>query len=92
MCMVSVIGDHFQGTIPKPYQPDPFAWIQTITRAEFDTLKNEVAELKKLLMAAKAYDAATGQPDCEMGEKIDLLRKVAKAVGVDLDDVLKEKT
>ena len=43
------------------------------------------------LRLPKEYDERTGQPDCEVDEKMDLLRKVAKLVGIDLDDVLKPK-
>lgn len=32
------------------------------------------------------------EPECEVDEKMDLLRKVAKLVGIDLDDVLGKQT
>lgn len=73
------------GTITIYPQPE-------ISRAEFDELKRQVAEMKELLKRAKAYDEATGQADCEMDEKMDILRKVAKMVGVDLGDVLGKAT
>ena len=51
----------------------------------------EIGEaMKELLKAAKKFDEATGQPDCEMKEKVDLLRKIAKMVGVDFEEVLKK--
>lgn len=56
-----------------------------VSRAEFDALKKEVEELKKLLKAAKEFDTATGQPDCEIEEKTEFLRKLAEFLGVDLD-------
>jgi len=59
-----------------------------ITRAEFDALKAEVAQMKELLKRAKEYDERNHEPDCEVEEKMDLLRKVAKLVGVNLDDVI----
>lgn len=65
--------------------------ITEVSRLEFDALKREVIELKKLLKAAKKFDEATGQPDCEMGEKIAIIRKVAEAVGVNLDEIFKPK-
>jgi hypothetical protein len=55
------------------------------SQAEFDKLKAEVAELVKLLKRAKKYDKDNGEPDCELDEKMALLRKMAKLVGVDLD-------
>jgi hypothetical protein len=41
-----------------------------ITRDEFDELKREVADMKELLKRAKEYDERTGQPDCEIDEKM----------------------
>jgi len=88
-------------TNPFPGAPNtnPFpapSWPQTlppppISRAEFEDLKKEVADMKELLTRAKAYDAANGEPDCEIDSKMDLLRMVAKWVGVELDDVITRK-
>lgn len=95
MCAVSNIGDFYGRTVPERYpwvQPNLPNTVITlppeITKAEFDALKREVEELKKLLTAAKAFDAATGQPDCEQDEKVALLKRIAELVGVDLDEVL----
>ena len=49
--------------------------VTRVTRSEFDNLKQEVQELKKLLIRTKKYDEETGQPDCEA------LRNIAKIVG-----------
>ena len=98
MCIVSNVGTGWGETFP-----DRYPWIQPyvqplappipvtvpgVSQEEFDRLKREVEELRKLLVAAKAFDAATGQPDCEVDEKVALIRKVAEYVGVDLEDVL----
>jgi hypothetical protein len=56
-----------------------------VTKDEFDALKEEVESLKKLLKAAKIYDDETGQPDCEIEEKMDMIKKYAESLGVDLD-------
>ena len=69
----------------RPNQP-------AISREEFDALKKEVADMKELLKRAKAYDERNGEPNCEIDEKMDLLRRVAKLVGVSLDDVLGAKS
>jgi len=45
--------------------------------------------MKELLKKAKIYDEENGEPDCEVEEKFDLIRKIAKLVDVDLEDVLK---
>lgn len=100
MCTVSNIGTGWGGTFPdrypwiQPYVPTPSppipAVIPGVSQEEFNRLKREVEELKKLLRAAKVFDAATGQPDCEVDEKVALIRKIAEFVGVDLEDVLDE--
>lgn len=97
MCVVSMIGDDWNRRWPKkwPDIPDTFPEIPVriekyITREEFDALKKEVEELKDLLIAAKKYDENTGQPDCEMEDKIALIKKIAEAVGVNMDDVFKK--
>lgn len=65
-----------------PFEPD-----DSVSRADFEKLREEMEELKELLKAAKRFDEATGQPDCEMDEKIELIRRVADMVGVDVDEV-----
>lgn len=84
MCVVSMVMDHyndkwrdytFTGTWPPIVSP---------TKQEFDALKKEVEDLKALLARAKKYDADNNEPDCEMEEKIALIRKVAELVGVEL--------
>lgn len=96
MCTVSAVGDLYRdrwtqpqvpNIYPNTYQPN-IVISMPVTRAEFDALKAEVEEMKSLLKAAKRIDELTGQPDCEMDEKLAVLRKVAEMVGVDLDDVL----
>jgi hypothetical protein len=56
-----------------------------ITREEFDALRREVAEMKELLQRAKAYDERNNEPECELEAKMDVLRKVAKLVGAELE-------
>jgi hypothetical protein len=92
MCMVSAVGDNWKDTYPNRYPtfypPVTFPPLQTgPTLAEFEALKKEVQELKIMLEAAKKFDEATGQKDCEMDEKVDLIKKVAEMVGVDLGEV-----
>ena len=57
------------------------------TREEFDALRKEVEELKKLLLAGKEYDKNTNQPSCELEEKVELIKRIAKLVGVDMRGV-----
>lgn len=104
MCTVSNISDDWTKRWPNnpvnPWQdkqalpyipygvPGPLNQAQ-ITREEFEALKKEVSELKKLLEAAKVYDEATGQPDCHMEDKVDMIKKIAGMVGINMDEVFK---
>lgn len=92
MCSVSMVGDHYSDLwrqLPALQQPAVNMFPPQVTRAEFDELKRQVSEMVDLLKRAKKYDEENGQPDCEMDEKMDLLRKVAKLVGVDLDTAIR---
>lgn len=96
MCSVSMVGDHYRDIFkdnPLTRQPN-VSWPVTViqgdgpSRREFNDLKRQVEEMKLLLARAKEYDERNGEPECEIDEKMDLLRRVAKLVGVDLDDVI----
>jgi hypothetical protein len=101
MCVVSMIGDHYRDKWEpwvSPMNPNnpwtiypanPLPTELPISRQEFDELKREVAEMVALLKRAKKYDEDNGEPNCELDEKMAILRKVAELVGVDLDEVLK---
>lgn len=100
MCVVSYVGDYWKDNLPGTHPwvqpmiyptsspvPNSARIVSHPTREEFDALRKEVEELKKLLLAAKAYDEKTGQPDCELESKIELIKKVADLVGVSMEDV-----
>lgn len=91
MCTVSMIGDYYKEKfIPYiPTQTYPYVQ-QLVSPEEFEALKREVQDMKKLLQLAKIYDQKNGEPNCEMDEKMQLLKDIAKLVGIDLDDVLKK--
>lgn len=94
MCLVSFIGDHFQDKW-KPLEPiitttGTWTITQGVPQEEFDKLKKEVEEMKELLRKAKIYDEKNNEPNCEIEEKMEFLRMVARFVGIDLDDVLKK--
>lgn len=93
MCTVSMIGDHYADKW-RQYPPQPstvwphvFVPAPVISREEFDALRRDVEDMKALLIRAKRYDDGHGEPDCEMDEKLAVLRRVADLVGVDLSDV-----
>ena len=91
MCTVSMIGDHFNDKWKQPPYQQIFTNIPDVNRAEFEALKKEVEEMKALLKRAKEYDEKNNEPNCEIEEKMAMLRKFADAVGIDLDDVIKKK-
>lgn len=66
------------------------AW-KAQNQEEFEKLRAEILALKELLKAAKIYDEATGQVDCENAEKIALIEEMARRLDVDLKDVFGEK-
>lgn len=77
---------------PIPNQnPDPLDWLKKfqkdVTREEFNELKRQVEEMKKILKVAAEYDARNNEPHCEIEDKVKLLKEIAKLVGVNLDDV-----
>jgi hypothetical protein len=58
-----------------------------VPREDFDRLKAEVEALKKKLEEAHAYDVANNEPNCHMDEKVQVIRKIAEALEVDLGEV-----
>ena len=96
MCAVSAAGDEWTRTWPNIWPPQtPKPWEQPtrvplqdyISRKEFQELKDLVLKMKEELEKARAQDIAQGNPDCEMEEKVTILKKVAEALGVDLNEV-----
>jgi hypothetical protein len=86
-----MIGDHFSGK----WQQEPYNQFITttsvpfsfVTKEEFEALKKEVLEMKALLIKAKEYDEKNNEPNCEMEDKVKLLKQVADMVGVDLKEI-----
>lgn len=105
MCSVSAVGSYFANTFTDRYpnyyqplqQPIPGTYVPVIvqnpiTQEQFEALRKEVAELKVLLLAAKKFDDATGQHDCEQEEKVALIKNIAKMVGVDMKDIFPDNS
>lgn len=90
MCARSMIMEDFgrRHDWGLPYYLPPIPALPGPSPAEFDALKKELEALRELLKAAKRFDEATDQPDCEDADKVALLRKLADALGVDLSEVL----
>ena len=91
MCTVSMIGDHFGDKWKQPDYTNLFNNWRNVTRQEFDALKKEVEEMKALLKRAKLYDEQNNEPNCELEDKMNKLREIAKLVGLDIDEILKPK-
>lgn len=90
MCVYSMIGDHFNDKwqpIQQPFQ----TYIQGVSQQEFDKLKDEVLEMKKLLERAIKYDKEHNEPSCQTEEKVKLLKEMAKVFGIELPEFPKEK-
>ncbi len=105
MCIISMIGDNWRDNSlpnwPLPVQQYATSSDIAVVQKAFDEykrkndaevkrLKEEMEALKKLLLAAKEYDEATGQPDCELDEKVAVIKKVAELLNVDMSEVFKQ--
>jgi hypothetical protein len=104
MCMVSSVGDNWRDNFPSRWptimpsrspefppfaSPIPTNIQSVVSKEEFLALKREVEELRALLVAAKKFDEATNQHDCEQDEKVAFIKKLAEFVGVDMGAVFK---
>jgi hypothetical protein len=77
---------------PIPVNPGPLfpSGSPPPSREEFNELKDLVLQMKKELEAARAQDIANNEPDCEMEDKVAVLKKIAQMVGVSLENVFPE--
>lgn len=80
--------------IPQKVTDDYIKWLDDYikhdrpapTRKEFEDLQKNFDNLKKeVLERAAEYDKRNNEPDCEVEEKVNLLRQVAKLVGVNIE-------
>lgn len=93
MCVTSMVGGFYEDQFRKNYPQLVYPNLQDlvtplISRAEFEELKKTVLEMKELLTRAKLYDQQNDQPDCEMSDKVALLKRIAELVGVDISKVV----
>lgn len=91
MCVVSMVGDHYtdkwQPWNQKIDNSGLNNYFNNVSRKEFDDLKKEVIDMKELLIKAKEYDKINNEPNCEIEGKVELLKKIADLVGVDLKEI-----
>ncbi len=89
MCVVSMVMDHYHDKWWRLFPP-PQPWVApamppaaplqpapAISPAEVD-------EFRRLLERAREYDRLHNQPDCELDEKREKLRKLARDLGVEI--------
>lgn len=104
MCVVSMVTDHYGNNWMKPilpsqpslsvygyvnqYQHDMLKHELEKVKVDYDALKKEVENMRDLLVKAKLYDEQNNEPDCAKDEKIEVVKAVAKALGVDLPEDL----
>ena len=77
----------------RPYEPvPPLPPIPKpqVTPEDIEDIRRDLEEMKKLIKRAKKYDRENNEPDCESDDKIERLRKIADAVGIDFDEIIKE--
>lgn len=102
MCVYSMVMDDWNRRNGQAVEPlitgDYFKIVtdqSSVTKRDLEDLRDEfrkeLRSLKKLLKAAAQYDDESGQPDCEQEEKIALIRKLAAALEVDMEDCLPKK-
>lgn len=100
MCVVSMVGEHYTDKWKRLYEPyqqpiNENKWEKLLqippSKKEFDELKKEVEEMKLLLLRAKLYDEKNNEPECEIDEKVRILKAVAKLFDVDLSEIFKNE-
>lgn len=79
MCVVSMIYDYHYDKWWERYNIQPV----TLPVLPFIT-PEEIVEFRKLLERAREYDKKNNQPDCELDEKKEKLKKLAKEMGVEI--------
>ena len=83
MCVVSMVMEHYINRWQPLVQPVPVPYPFPVPAPRMPT-HEEVSEFHRLLERARKYDAEHNEPDCELEEKRQLLLKLAKELGVEL--------
>ena len=85
MCVVSMVIDHATTTWPRRI-PTPWPWNDP-TPPQPLISPDELKEFRELLERAREYDRKNSEPECEQDDKRELLKKLAKQLGVDVSFV-----
>jgi hypothetical protein len=83
-----MVGDHYRDRWTEPKYYPIIQEPQYATREEIEALREEVLQMRQLLERALEYDRKNNEPECQLEEKIAMLKKVAEIVGVDLTDLI----
>lgn len=91
MCVVSMVMDHKYDEWHERYI-QPFIWpkpVPALPDVPVPVLPSmptqaEIDEFRRLLERAREYDRKNGEPDCELEEKRQKLRELAKQLGVEI--------
>ena len=100
MCVVSMVMEHYhEKWTQPPYWPGGTAPYEAPIvvpkdwQIELDKLTKppvvaptaeEIEEFRKLLERAREYDRKNNEPDCELDEKRQALKQLAKAMGIEI--------
>lgn len=100
MCVMSLVMDHRYNEWQRRYYPmnpvlpieNPAPSYSTVpTQTEYwppsIPTQEEIDEFRRLLEKAREYDKEHNEPDCEIEEKREKLRKLAVELGVEIDFV-----
>lgn len=82
MCAVSMIIDHHFEKWQQHSQLQPN--MLPYNNLPYLPTQEEIDEFHKLLDRAREYDKKHNQPDCELEEKKQKLKKLAEELGVDI--------
>ncbi len=94
MCVYSFVMDHYSQKwgeiIPQvpvsPVTPPIFPVYPTIPVSPQPQITSaELEEFRDLLEKARKYDRERGEPDCELDEKKQKLKDLAKQLGVEIN-------
>lgn len=97
MCVVSMIIDHYDDKWSKPpyivpnVVPGSPTYIPVYPQVppKLPT-QEEIDEFHRLLKRAREYDKKNNEPDCELQEKKNKIKKLADELGIDISFIDKE--
>lgn len=82
MCVVSMIMDHYDDSWRRRID-EHTKWI-VVPAPQPIVTPEEIAEFKRLLERAREYDKRNNEPDCELEEKRQALKKLAQELGIEI--------